>query len=153
MIINGVLTGIGLWLLDVPFPIPLAIIAGILSFIPNIGPISASLPAILIAVTISPTAAFYVALLYLTVQNLDGFLISPLLQQRAVSLPPVLVIASQLLLGIMFGFLGVLLAVPLTAAAFVAVKMLYVEDLLGNPVEVKGEKQAKDNPQSSEILN
>ncbi|MDQ3323494.1 MAG: AI-2E family transporter [Acidobacteriota bacterium] len=147
MVINGILTTLGLWFLDVPFAIPLGIIAALMSFIPNIGPLIASVPAILIALAQSPTQAIYVIILYLAVQNLDGFLISPLIQERAVSVPPVLVIASQLLLAVMFGFLGLLLAVPIIAVVFVAIKMIYVEDILGRKIEVKGEKEAKENRQ------
>jgi predicted PurR-regulated permease PerM len=78
------------------------------------------------------------------VQNIDGFVTTPLIQQRAVALPPVLVIAAQLLLAVLFGFLGLLLAVPIVAVVFVAVKMIYVEDILGKHVEVKGEQDAKN---------
>jgi predicted PurR-regulated permease PerM len=134
--------------LGVPFAIPLGIITALLNFIPNIGPILASVPAILIAFSSSPTDALYVAILYLAVQNIDGFVTTPLIQERAVSLPPVLVIASQLLLAVIFGFLGLLVAVPLFAVAFVLVKMIYVEDILDRRVEVKGEAEAKENQQS-----
>jgi predicted PurR-regulated permease PerM len=72
--------------------------------------------------------------------------LTPLIEQKTVSLPPVLVLASQLLLGILFGFMGVLLAVPIVAVVFVTIKMLYVEDVLGNRVEVKGEKEAISEP-------
>ncbi len=121
MAINGTLTFLGLWFLEVPFAIPLAILAGLLTFIPNIGPFIAAAPAVLIAFSNSPAQALYVLVLYLVVQNLDGFVISPIIQQRAVSIPPVLVIASQLLLAVLFGFLGLLIAVPLFAAVFVLV--------------------------------
>ena len=153
MTINGVLTFLGLWFLGVPFAIPLGIIAGLMSFIPNIGPLIASAPAILIALSQSPAQALYVVILYLAVQNLDGFLISPLIQQRAVSVPPVLVIASQLLLAVLFGFLGLLLAVPIVAVVFVAVKMIYVEDILGKRVEVKGEQDAKNEIRLEALSN
>jgi len=147
MTINGVLTFLGLWFLDVPFAIPLGIIAGFLSFIPNIGPLIAGAPAVLIALAQSPAQALYVLILYLAVQNLDGFLLTPLIQQRAVSIPPVLIIAAQLLLAVIFGFLGLLLAVPIVAVVFVLVKMIYVEDILGRRVEVKGEKEAQEKLQ------
>jgi len=143
MVINGALTFLGLWFLGVPFAIPLAIIAGLLTFVPNIGPYIAGIPAVLIGFSLSPSQALYVLILYLVVQNLDGLVISPLIQQRAVSIPPVLVIASQLLLAVMFGFLGLLLAVPIVAVVFVLVRMIYVEDILGRRVEVKGEREAK----------
>jgi predicted PurR-regulated permease PerM len=141
--INGAITFLGLWFLGIPFAIPLAIITAIFNFIPNLGPLAASVPAILIAFSLSPTKALYVALLYLAVQNIDGFLTTPLVQQRAVSIPPVLIIAAQLLLAVLFGFLGLLLAVPIVAVVFVLVKMIYVEDILGRRVEVKGERQAR----------
>ena len=150
MTINGLITGAGLWFLGVPFAVPLGIITALLNFIPNIGPIAASVPAILIALSQSPTQALYVALLYLAVQNIDGFVTTPLIQERAVSLPLVLVIGSQLLIAVLFGFLGLLLAVPIVAVVFVAVKMIYVEDILGRRVEVKGEREAKNEIRSDE---
>ncbi|MGI8670701.1 MAG: AI-2E family transporter, partial [Aridibacter sp.] len=139
MTINGILTFLGLWFLGIPFAIPLGIIAGLMSFIPNIGPLIAGFPAVIIALSLSPTQALYVSILYLAVQNLDGFLITPLIQKRAVSIPPVLIIAAQLLLAVIFGFLGLLLAVPLVAIVFVMVKMIYVEDILDRQVEIKGD--------------
>ncbi len=139
MTINGILTFLGLWFLGIPFAIPLGIIAGLMSFIPNIGPLIAGFPAVIIALSVSPTQALYVSILYLAVQNLDGFLITPLIQKRAISIPPVLIIAAQLLLAVIFGFLGLLLAVPLVAIVFVMVKMIYVEDILDRQVEIKGD--------------
>lgn len=148
MTINGSLTALGLWLLGIPLAIPLGILTALLNFIPNIGPILSAVPAILIGFTISSEKAIYVALLFLIIQNLEGFVLTPLVQQKAVSLPPVLIISAQLLMGILFGFVGVLLAVPVVAVIFVTVKMLYVEDILGNQVEVKGEQEVRDkNPE------
>lgn len=146
MITNGTLTFIGLWFLDIPFAIPLAILAGLFAFIPNIGPFIAGTPAVLIALSQGPWQGVYVFFLYLAIQNLDGFIITPLVQQRAVDLPPVLVIASQILLAVIFGFLGLLVAVPLFAVFFVLVKMLYVEDTLNRYVKVRGEEQVKAEP-------
>ncbi len=153
MTFNGILTAAGLWLLGIPFAIPLGIITALLNFIPNIGPIIAGVPAVLLALSQSPTQAIYVFILYLAAQNLDGFVITPLIQQRAVSIPPVLLIASQLLFAVLFGFLGLLLAVPLVAVVFVAVKMIYVEDILDRRVEVKGEREAKKEVKSEAFNN
>ena len=150
MAINGIFTGLGLWILGVPFAVPLGIITALLNFIPNIGPIIAGVPAVLIALSQSPTQALYVFILYLVAQNLEGFVLTPLIQEHAVSIPPVLLIASQLLFAVLFGFLGLLLAVPLVAVVFVAVKMIYVEDILGRRVEVKGEPEAKDEIKSEQ---
>ena len=144
MTINGTLTFLGLYFLGIPFAIPLGIIAGLLSFVPNIGPLIAGFPAVIMALAQSPTQAVYVMILYLAVQNLDGFVITPLIQQHAVSIPPVLIITAQLLLAVIFGFLGLLLAVPLVAAVFVIVKMLYVEDFLNRNVEIKGEEKMEE---------
>lgn len=144
MAINGALTALGLWLLGVPLALPLGLITALFNFIPNIGPFLAAVPAVLIAFTQSPTQALYTTILYLIIQNLEGFVLTPLVQQKAVELPPVLIIAAQLLLGILFGFLGVLLAVPIVLVVFVLVRMLYIQDLLGNETEVKGEEEAKE---------
>lgn len=143
MTINGILTFSGLWLLGIPFAIPLGIIAGLMSFIPNIGPIIAGVPAVLIALSQSPVTALYVLILYLAVQNLDGLLITPLIQKKAVSIPPVMIIAAQLLMAVMFGFLGLLLAVPFVAVIAVLVRMIYIEDILDRKIEIKGEKNVE----------
>ncbi len=146
MAANGVLTWLGLWIIGVPLALPLGVLTGILNFIPNVGPFLAAAPAVLIAFTEGTDAAVYTGVLFLVIQNLEGFILTPLVQEQTISLPPVLVIAAQLLLGVLFGFLGVLLAVPLMAVVFVLVKMLYVEDVLGHRVEVRGEDEArKDN--------
>ena len=144
MVTNGTLTFLGLWFLGIPFAIPLGILAGLLTFIPNIGPFIAGAPAVLVALSQSPSQGLYVLLLYLAVQNLDGFVISPLVQQRAVSLPPVIVIASQILLAAIFGFLGLLIAVPLVAVVLVLVKMMYVEDILDRKIKLKGEQRIEE---------
>ena len=136
MAINGAATALGLWLLGIPLAAPLGLLAGLFNFIPNIGPLVAAVPALLVALTISPAHAAYTAILYLVVQNIDGFVLTPLVQQKTVALPAVVVIAAQLLFGILFGFLGVLLAVPLVAVLFVLVKLLYIEDILGEPAAI-----------------
>lgn len=135
MVAIGILTAIGLKLIGVPLWLPLAILAALLNFIPNFGPIIASIPALLIALASDqPSDALWVAGLYVLAQNLEGYLIMPLVQRRAVEMPPALTIVSQVLLGLLLGPLGVVLAAPLTAAALVLIKMLYVEDTLGTRV-------------------
>ena len=134
MLINGGATAVGLWLLGVPLALTLGLLAGLLNFIPNFGPLVAAIPAVLIGLMQSPQQALYVALLYLAVQTADGYVLTPMVERRSVELPPVLTITSQLLLGSAFGLIGVMLATPLTAAAMILVKMLYVEDVLGDRV-------------------
>ncbi len=132
MVINGVLTAIGLWLLGIPLALTLGMITGLLNFVPNIGPIIAGVPAVLIAWTVGAMPALYVLLLYIALQSLDGYVLTPLIQQRTVSLAPALTITAQLLFGVLAGTMGLLLATPLTAAAMVFVRKLYLEDVLGD---------------------
>ncbi len=131
MVVNGVLTAVGLWLLGIPLALTLGVIAGLLNFVPNIGPIIAGVPAVLIAWTVGPMPALYVLLLYIALQSLDGYVLTPLIQQRTVSLAPALTMTAQLLFGVLAGTMGLLLATPLTAAAMVFVRKLYLEDVLG----------------------
>lgn len=140
MLINGGLTAAGLWLLGVPLALTLGLLAGLLNFVPNFGPFIAAVPALLVAFLQSPQQALYVALLYLVLQSVDGYILTPLVDRRSVELPPVLTITAQVLLGLAFGFIGILLASPLTAVAMILLKTLYVEDVLGDQVMHEGVK-------------
>lgn len=132
MLIVGVATAGGLTLLGVPLGLILGIIAGLLDFIPYIGPIMAGVPAVLIALSISPDLALYTVLLFLGIQTLEGYVLQPLVEARAVEIPPALTIVMQLVFGSLFDFAGIALATPLTAMLMVLVDKLYVEDILGD---------------------
>jgi predicted PurR-regulated permease PerM len=132
MTVVGAVTGVGLLLLGVPFALPLALLAGLLEFVPYAGPILSAVPALLVAFSEGPQLALWVGLLYLGVQSLESYILAPLIQHRAVYLPPALILFSQVAMGVTAGPLGVIVATPLAAAALVAVNMLYVEDLLGD---------------------
>lgn len=132
MLIVGVLTATGLALLQVPLALLLGIVAGLLDFIPYVGPIMAGVPAVLIAFSEGPQLALYVLLLFAALQLAEGYLLLPLIERRTVALPPALTIGAQVLLGALFGFAGVALATPITAVLTVAIAMLYVEDVLGD---------------------
>jgi predicted PurR-regulated permease PerM len=132
MTIVGVLTWIGLHLLGVPFALPLALFAGFAEFVPYIGPIVGGVPAVLVALAEGPELAVWVAGLYVAIQSVESYLLTPLIQQRAVYLPPALLLFSQVILGVTAGPLGVIVATPLAAAGMVAVRKLYVEDVLGD---------------------
>jgi predicted PurR-regulated permease PerM len=144
MVINGALTAIGLKLLGIPLALTLGLLAGLLNFVPNFGPWIAAIPAVLIAFLQGPQQALYVAVLYLVLQSVDGYLLTPLVDRRSVELPPVLTITAQVVLGLAFGFIGILLASPLTAVALILIKMLYIEDLLGDRVMPTYEVVAND---------
>lgn len=132
MLIVGVVTSIGLSMLGVPLALILGIIAGLLDFIPYLGPVMAGVPAVLLALSLGPDMALYTVLLFVAIQGIEGYLLQPLIEAKAVDLPPALVIVMQLIFGTLFGFAGVALATPLAAALSVLVKMLYVEDVLGD---------------------
>jgi predicted PurR-regulated permease PerM len=113
----GVIVAVGLWILGVPLAGLLGVIAALLTFIPNIGPILSVVPAALLAVAISPTKGLFTVLLFLGVHFLEGNVITPLLERRIVRLPPALTMTAQLLLAVIAGPLGLALAAPLAAAA------------------------------------
>ena len=130
MVLVGTLTTIGLWLLGIPLPVALGVIAAMLTFIPNFGPVLSAIPALLLAFVASPMSAVYVGLLYLVIQTVESYLITPLIQQRTVSLPPALTVLAQVGMGVLFGVPGIVLAAPMAAMAMVLVTKLYIEDRL-----------------------
>jgi predicted PurR-regulated permease PerM len=132
MLTIGVVVAIALKLLGIKAALSLGIIAGLFEFIPTVGPILSAIPGIAMAFLESPQKAFAVALVYWGVQMLEGHILIPMLMKEGMDLPPVLTIIGQALMALVFGFLGLLLAVPLIAAVIVAVKMLYVEDVVGD---------------------
>lgn len=130
MTVVGVATGVGLALLGIPFPIVLGIMAGVLNFIPNLGPYIAMAPALLVALPQGVDYVLYVFALYMGVQSLEGYVLTPLLDKKFVSVPPALLLFGQVLLGILVGLVGVLFASPLIAVLLVIVEELYVKDRL-----------------------
>jgi predicted PurR-regulated permease PerM len=132
----GVVTTIGLLILGVEAAFALGLIAGLLEFIPTIGPILSAVPAIAMAFVDSPQKALMVVALYVGIQFLENHLLIPMLMKGGVDIPPVLTILAQALMTLLFGFLGLMVAVPFIAAVMVAVKMLYVERVVGDDVVV-----------------
>lgn len=130
MAVIGVTSTIGLWLLGVPLPLPLGVIAGLLNFIPNLGPLIALLPAVLIASQQGMSTILYVIALYTFLQFVESYFITPLIDQQQVSLPPGLILAAQLLMGMIGGVFGLLLATPLTVTITVLVREFYVKEVL-----------------------
>ena len=128
----ALLTGAGLMLLGAPFAIALGLLAGLMEFVPYIGPFVAAAPAILVGFADSPQLALKIALLFLFIQSLESYVLAPLIQHKAVYLPPAVILFAQVLMGVIVGALGVAVATPLAAAVMVAVSMLYVEDALGD---------------------
>jgi len=136
-LVVGVLTWIGLLVLGVPASGGLAIIAGLLDVIPMIGPVIAGVPAVLLAFTVSPTAALWTVILFLLIQQLQGNFLQPMIQKHSVDVPPALLLFALVAFGLLFGFLGVVLAAPLTVVVFVMVRRLYVQTILGKSIDAE----------------
>jgi predicted PurR-regulated permease PerM len=144
MVAIGSVTTVVLLILDVKAAFALGILAGLLEFIPTVGPILSAVPAVAMGFLDSPEKALYVAIAFWAIQFAENHLLIPLLMKGGVDVPPVLTILSQALMAMVFGFLGLMCAVPILAAVMVAVKMLYVEDVVGERVPVTNENPAKD---------
>lgn len=119
----------GLSLIGIPAAFTLALIAGMLKIIPNFGSLAAMIPGILLALTISTQTAFAVALLYIISQTIVSNIITPIIQNKMIQIPPALTLISQLIMGTLSGALGIILAVPLLAMLFIFVDELYVKKI------------------------
>ena len=143
MIVVGLLTGSGLWFLGMPSAFTLGLLAGVLEFVPFAGPILSMVPAVLLALAVSPDLALWVLLLYFAVQQFEGYVLTPLVQQYAVDLPGVVLLFALIAFGALFGTLGVILAAPLTVVSYVLVKRLYVIEALHTPTPIPGTDDAR----------
>lgn len=132
MVLVALASYVGLALLGIPMATLLGVIAGVTNLAPYVGPFAGAAPALLVAFGTGPQEALYVALLFFAIQFVEGNLLQPLIQNRTSNLPPATTILSQTLLGTLFGIPGVVLATPLLVTTLVAVRMLYVEDFLGD---------------------
>jgi len=159
MIVVGVMTYLGLWLLGMPLALLLALVAALFDFVPYFGPILAAIPGALLGFIAGPSQGIYVLLVYVVVQQLEGLVLSPVIYHRTVYLPPVLTVLAQVLLYSLFGALGGILATPLMAVAMTLVKLLYVEQTLGDnvvppdevpPEEIPPLPEEKDNGNQAE---
>jgi predicted PurR-regulated permease PerM len=151
MVAVAVTTAAGLWLIGVPLALALGVLAGVLELVPYVGPWISAVPAVLVALTVSPGCVLAVLALYLALHLLEGYVLVPLVQRRAVHLPPALTVAAQALLAELLGVMGLFVAAPLTLCAVVLLKMLYVEDTLGDDaVDVPGEPGNEEKQAAAE---
>jgi predicted PurR-regulated permease PerM len=128
MLIIGAVTTGALMIIGVPAALALGIIAGVLELIPLIGPITASIPAIGMALVESPMHALWTGVAFIVIQQLEGHVVTPLLMQKRIDTPAVVVIVSVASLGVIFGVIGMLVAEPLAGAVILLVKRLYVKE-------------------------
>ncbi|MGA7676737.1 MAG: AI-2E family transporter [Rhizomicrobium sp.] len=134
MLLLGVMTGIGMWLIGVPLPFALAVLSGVAVFVPYIGPLIATIPGLLLALSVRPSLAIYAAIVYLIVLTIEGNISQPLLQRWTVSLPPVVNLLAILVFAPLFGIWGAVLATPLAVVLSVLLQKVYIEDVLDDRV-------------------
>ena len=139
MTLMGIFTAIGLWLLDVPMALTLGVISGLCQFVPYLGAFAAAAPAVLIAFVQGPQKALEVVALYLLVHSVEGYIVTPMIQQRAVALPPAALLCGQILMASLFGITGVIFATPAAVVVIVLVQTLYLHDVLKDQVRVLGQ--------------
>lgn len=139
MLVVGTLTTIGLYLIGMPSAFALGLIAGIVSFVPIVGPIVSAIPAVLLAMSEQGNLVLWVVAVYLAVQLVESNLIMPIVQRKVVDLPPFMTLFGILAFGVLFGPLGVLFGTPITVALLVLTKQFYVQDTLHKPTAIPGE--------------
>ncbi|HEV7331478.1 MAG TPA: AI-2E family transporter [Flavisolibacter sp.] len=135
MFVVFILTAIGLLIIGVPMWLVLSLIAGLLNFIPNFGPLIAMIPAVLIGFLQGPTTALIIAGLYILVQTLESNFVTPQIQKRMLSIPPALIIIAQLIMGVLTGGWGLVLATPVMVVLMVLVRELYLVHFDAEEVE------------------
>ena len=129
MAVMCVVSTVVLLLLHVKAAFALGVLVGLFEFIPTIGPILSAMPGVAMGFLDSPEKAGYVALAYWAMQFVESHLLVPLLMKNGLRLPPALTVITQAMLAIVFGFIGLMVAVPLLATVMVVVQMLYLEKL------------------------
>lgn len=132
MTVIGLMSTIGLWILGVPLPLANGLLAALLTFIPNIGPTLSVIPPVLFAFLDAPWKAIAVIALYILIQQVESNILTPLVMQRQVSLLPAVTLVGLAAFGLLFGFLGVLLALPIVVVARVWINEVLVKDVLDN---------------------
>lgn len=138
MLVIGAAATVALLILRVKAALALGVIAGLLEFVPTIGPILSAIPAVAMGFLDSPEKALYVALAYLIIQQAEGHILIPILMKEGMDLPPALTIITQGVMALLFGFLGLLVAVPLLAAVLVTVRLVYVQGVIERGVLLDG---------------
>jgi predicted PurR-regulated permease PerM len=131
MVVVGALAAVALYLIGVPGALFLGVFSGLVAFVPIIGSVAGAIPPLLLAFAGNPWDVLWVLLAYLAIQQIESNLLTPLVMQKAVSLHPVVVIASVTVAGAAFGVLGALLAVPVTVVAGILIQRLWFERLEG----------------------
>ena len=153
MVAVALLTGFGLWLLGIKEEaFALGVLAGILSFIPNFGPVVALVPSVAVAIVDAPDNVIWVVIIIYGVSFFQSQVISPVLASERMNMPAILILLGQIIFGFFFGFLGLMLAVPLSACLAVLVDEIYIKDVLGDRSEKQEIAGLQPEKVSSELL-
>ena len=139
MILVGTLTGIGFWLIGLPSPLALGLVAGLAEFVPIVGPLAAAIPALLLAAVQGWQSMLWAVGVIIVVQQLENNVIAPLVVGRSVAVAPAVALYAIISMGVLLGPLGLLFGFPLAIVFDVAVRRLYIHDTLGERVEVLGQ--------------
>jgi predicted PurR-regulated permease PerM len=145
MFLIGGLSYIGLLILGVRLPLINAIIAGLLEFIPNVGPTLSLVPPLLLALLDAPWKALAVVALYFGIQQVESLIVVPLIMRTQVSLLPVVTLLAVVIFANFFGFLGVFLAIPLVLVLQIFIQEILVKDVLNNWHSSNGKNEPETN--------
>ena len=142
MFIVAIMSLAAYWWIGLPSPLALALIAGVTNFIPYLGPFLGAIPAVIFAFTMDTDTIIWTVAAIVVIQQIEGNILTPLIQDRMVLMPAVLVLFSIVVFGLLFGVLGVVLAVPLAVALAVLIKKLWMREVLGERTVVPGESRS-----------
>ena len=154
MSIIGLLFTIAMFVIGIPFALLFGIFAGLVSFVPYVGPVISVIPPVLLALTGDPIDAVWLLLAYAIIQAIEGNLVQPIVMSRAISLHPTVLVFALLIMGTLFGFIGIFLAVPLVAVLHVLLRELWIErmDVVGtDPDPPKGPEPYEPKPKAHRL--
>ena len=144
MVVVGLGTGLGLAMLGIQEWVALGVLAGLLSFIPNFGPVVALIPAVAAAIVQAESNIIWTVVIVYGVSFFQSQVLSPVLASERMNMPAILVLLGQIIFGFFFGFLGLMLAVPLSAVVAVLVDEVYVKDILGDRPNEKMDEEIRE---------
>ena len=154
MSIIGLLFTVAMFVIGIPFALLLGIFAGLISFVPYVGPVISVIPPVLLALTSDPIDAVWLLLAYAIIQAIEGNLVQPIVMSRAISLHPAVLVFALLIMGTLFGFIGVFLAVPLVAVLHVLLRELWIErmdDVGTDPDPPEGPEPYEPKPKAHRL--
>ena len=133
MLIIGVLSGLGLWAIGVPNSLLFGILAGLGEAVPVVGPIVTCVPPFLVMLATDPLRAFWVIVLFMLIQQIEGNILVPRIMSSAMDLHPVPVLFAVVVMGSLTGPIGLLLAIPILAIGKIVVEETYFKSVAGRP--------------------